>query len=129
MSLSKLWVLILAAIPLAAVAGCGDEVFLVSLTVAPDAPTVEQGSTRQFTVTGTLNNGDSVSTVANVHWEAADVTTVPSPLPVASIDETSGLATCLNVGPSTIIATAPVAPGAVATVTDRTTLNCVATVP
>ncbi len=100
-------------------AGCGDDVVLVSLLVAPDNPGVNVGSTQQFTVTGTFSDTTTSTSIAGLVWSSATTA-------VATIDASTGLATCASGGTSVITATAPVASGSSQTVNDTTTLTCVA---
>ena len=106
----------LLALAGALLSGCGDDVFLVELTISPDAPSIFELETQQFTATGTTNTGVTVDSVPGLEWSSSDTT-------VVTIDD-NGLATCVNDGTSTITATAPVIPGAIATVSDTTTLTC-----
>lgn len=99
------------------IAGCGDDILLVSLAITPDAPTVNEGSTQQFTATGTFSDSTTSTTVAGLQWTSSATT-------VATIDANTGLASCLIPGTSTITATAPVVSGATETVSDTTTLTC-----
>ena len=119
MRVRKLAVLFVLALTLAAISGCGDDVVLVSLLVAPDNPSVNVAATQQFTVTGTFSDTTTSTTIAGLAWSSATTT-------VATIDASTGLATCATAGTSVITATAPVASGSSQTVSDTTTLTCVA---
>ena len=68
---------------------------LVSITISPDNPSITEGSTQQFTVTGTYSDGTS-QVLTDVTWSSSLTT-------IATID-VNGLATGVTVGSTTITA-------------------------
>ena len=83
---------------------------LVSVTVTPDAPSIELGEAQQFTATGTFTDESETNLSATATWASSDqgVATVTA----------AGLATGLAVGTTTISATSAEISGvAVLTVT------------
>ncbi len=70
---------------------------LVSIALTPDEPSLATGLTEQFTATGTYTDGTTQDLTGSVVWSSSDTT-------VATIS-TSGLATALLSGTSTITAT------------------------
>jgi Big-like domain-containing protein len=58
---------------------------LSSLTIAPSSPSIAQGTTIQFTATGTFDNGSTRNLTRQVMWTSSDTT-------VASIGPSSGIA-------------------------------------
>ena len=68
---------------------------LVSITISPDNPSITEGSTQQFTVTGTYSDETS-QVLTDVAWSSSLTT-------IATID-VSGLATGISVGSTTITA-------------------------
>jgi uncharacterized protein YjdB len=74
---------------------------LVSLQVAPTAPSIAKGTTQQFSATGVYSDGSVQTLTTQVTWSS-------SPAAVATISNASGsegLATGAGVGTSTITAT------------------------
>lgn len=71
---------------------------LRSMTVTPANPSIFVGSTQQFTVTGTYNDGSTRDLTSTVAWMSSDTT-------VASITSPGGLATGVAKGTATITAT------------------------
>ena len=68
---------------------------LESITISPDNPSIAEGETQQFTVTGTYSDGSN-QVLTNVSWTSSDVN-------VATIDA-SGLASGILAGSTTITA-------------------------
>ncbi len=69
---------------------------LTSITVAPESATIQTGSTRQFTATGTYSDGSTENLTSLVTWDSTDKA-------VATIDD-DGLATGTGEGTATISA-------------------------
>ena len=59
---------------------------LSSLAITPSSPSIAQGTTIQFTATGTFNNGSTRNLTRQVTWTSSDTT-------VATIGPSSGVAT------------------------------------
>ena len=72
---------------------------LVSILIAPVAPGVNKGDTKQFIALGTFDNGTSADITDTVIWTSLD-TTVATLNPSSKID--SGLATGVKAGTATI---------------------------
>ena len=72
---------------------------LDSIAVTPTDPSVALGLTRQFTATGTFDDGSTKDLTTQVTWTAS-----PNAV-ISNADPTEGLATGTNVGTSTITAT------------------------
>jgi len=85
-----------------------NSVTLVSVAVSPTNPTIQVGSTNQFTATGTYSDGSTKPITTQVSWSSSNTG-------VATIDS-SGLATAVSGGTSTITAT-------IGTLSGSTTLN------
>ncbi len=71
---------------------------LVSITVTPSNPSVGVGLTLQFTATGTFDDQSTADLTSSVTWHI-------SASSVATIDATTGLATGVSVGTTSISAT------------------------
>ncbi len=71
---------------------------LNSIAVTPANPTIQATTTQQFTATGTYSDGSAQNITNQVTWASATTT-------VATINSTSGLATGVAAGTSTISAT------------------------
>jgi trimeric autotransporter adhesin len=83
---------------------------LVSIAITPLSPSITDGTTQQFTATGTYTDNSTQNLTASVTWTSAD-TTIAS---VSNAAGSSGLATAAGVGTTSIGAdlgavTAPVA--------------------
>src|SRR5580698_6074397 len=83
---------------------------LVSIAITPLTPSITDGTTRQFTATGTYTDNSTQNLTASVTWASTD-TTIAS---VSNAAASSGLATAAGVGTTSIGAalgavTAPVA--------------------
>jgi uncharacterized protein YjdB len=87
---------------------CGGAV-LASVTVSPPNPSVAAGDTQQFAASGT-NSLNQPATLSSVAWLSNNTN-------VATIDPSSGLATCLSTGNSLITASSGLVSGS-------TTLTC-----
>jgi uncharacterized protein YjdB len=74
--------------------------WLDSITVTPTSPTIEVGMTCQFTATGNYTNGTTTDLTTKVVWSSSD-TAVSE---VSTALGTWGLANCLGVGSTTIMA-------------------------
>jgi len=85
---------------------------LTSLAISPPTPTITNSTsnnTQQFTAVGTFNDGSTSNTPAS--WSSSAPTTV------ASINSSSGLATAVGVGTTTITAVSTKFPGISGTTT------------
>jgi 6-phosphogluconolactonase (cycloisomerase 2 family) len=83
---------------------------LVSIAITPLSPSITDGTTQQFTATGTYTDNSTQNLTASVTWTSSD-TTIAS---VSNAAASSGLATAAGVGTTSIGAalgavTAPVA--------------------
>ena len=83
---------------------------LVSIAITPLTPSITDGTTRQFTATGTYTDNSTQNLTASVTWASTD-TTIAS---ISNAAGSSGLATAVGVGTTSIGAalgavTAPVA--------------------
>ena len=74
---------------------------LVSIAVTPANPSIINGTTQQFTATGTYTDHTTADITATVTWASTNSTTV------ASIGPNTGLATSLGAGTTSITATDP----------------------
>jgi uncharacterized protein YjdB len=77
--------------------GNGTAPSLVSIAVTPASPSIAVGNTQQFTATGTYNNGTTQNLTTTATWSSSRNS-------VATIKGTSGLATGVAAGSSTITA-------------------------
>jgi len=111
----------IAILVAATVIGCGDDVVLQSIAVTPSPATGDVGGADvQFTATGTYSDSTTSTNISGLTWSSSDVAT-------ATIDATTGLATCVGgdgVTPTTITATAPITPGNAQTVSGTAELTC-----
>jgi hypothetical protein len=75
---------------------------VTTITIAPEAPTLAEGLTKQFTATGIFSDATTQDLTFDATWASSDAT-------VASVsntaDDTKGLATALAAGTTTISAT------------------------
>src|SRR5208282_6612972 len=71
---------------------------LASIGVIPANPSVLPGGTQQFTATGTYVGGGTLNITSQVTWSSSSTS-------VATINSSSGLATAVGAGTSTISAT------------------------
>jgi uncharacterized protein YjdB len=82
------------------VGGCGDFFVssdaIVSIALAPNNPTIQPSKTQQFTATATLGDGTSKDVTAQSTWSSSNTS-------VATIDS-SGVATAVAIGTTTITA-------------------------
>jgi uncharacterized protein YjdB len=69
----------------------------VTISVTPNSTTIDVGATQQFTATATYPNGSTADVTATVIWSIVN----PA---VATIDATTGLATAVAVGSTTVTA-------------------------
>ena len=74
---------------------------LVSITIAPESPSVPKGETEQFTATGNLSDSTTEDLTTQVTW-ASSATSVAT---VSNATGSNGLATAVSQGTSTITAT------------------------
>lgn len=83
-----------------ACAGCtgGGSASLSSIAVTPASPSITVAADEQFTATGTSSDGSTADITSSVTWSSSDTA-------AATIVETSGLATAVAAGTSTITAT------------------------
>jgi len=95
---------------------------IVSITVTPVNPSVQLGTTQQFTATGTFSDGSTENLSSSVTWSSTSTA-------VATIDA-SGLATSKGQGTSTITATSGTISGStVFTVTAPALVSLTVTIP
>jgi hypothetical protein len=80
---------------------------LVSIAVAPAAPSILNGTTQQFTATGTYTNNSTQNLTSVVAWSSSDMTIAT----VSNIVGSNGLATSVANGTTTISATSGTASG------------------
>jgi hypothetical protein len=95
---------------------------LTTIAVSPPTPTITNGTTnntQQFTVVATFDDGSHGSTP--VSWSSKDSTTI------ASITS-SGLATAIGLGSTTITAASTILPNISGTATLTVTLPCIASI-
>jgi uncharacterized protein YjdB len=95
---------------------------LTTIAVSPPTPTITNGTTnntQQFTVVATFDDGSHGSTP--VSWSSKDPTTI------ASISS-SGLATAIGLGSTTITAASTILPNISGTATLTVTLGCIASI-
>lgn len=71
---------------------------LTSISVSPANPSIIQGSTQQFTATGTFSNDSTQDVTTSATWNSSNTS-------VATIGATTGLANGVNAGMSQITAT------------------------
>ncbi|HET7749945.1 MAG TPA: Ig-like domain-containing protein [Terriglobales bacterium] len=71
---------------------------LVSLAITPANSTVSNGSTQQFTATGTFSDSTTQDITLNVHWSSSHASVAT----IANAPSTAGLATTAGVGTTTI---------------------------
>jgi uncharacterized protein YjdB len=71
---------------------------LVSVAITPANPTVSNGSTQQFTATGTFSDSTTQDITLNVHWSSSHASVAT----IANAPSTAGLATTAGVGTTTI---------------------------
>jgi uncharacterized protein YjdB len=71
---------------------------LVSLAITPANSTVSNGSTQQFTATGTFSDSTTQDITINVHWSSSHASVAT----IANAPSTAGLATTVGVGSTTI---------------------------
>lgn len=71
---------------------------LVSVAITPANPTVSNGSTQQFTATGTFSDSTTQDITSNVHWSSSHASVAT----IANAPSTAGLATTAGVGTTTI---------------------------
>jgi uncharacterized protein YjdB len=71
---------------------------LVSLAITPANSTVSNGSTQQFTATGTFSDSTTQDITMNVHWSSSHASVAT----IANAPSTAGLATTVGVGSTTI---------------------------
>ncbi|MFC2072820.1 Ig-like domain-containing protein, partial [Chloroflexota bacterium] len=94
---------------------------LVSIAVTPEAPSITQGQTQQFTANGTYTDASTADITNTVTWASSN----PD---VATID-TAGLATSVSVGTTVITASLDgiTSPGVTLTVTPRVPVSITVT--
>jgi trimeric autotransporter adhesin len=71
---------------------------LVSVAITPANSTVSNGSTQQFTATGTFSDSTTQDITLNVHWSSSHASVAT----IANAPSTAGLATTAGVGTTTI---------------------------
>jgi len=92
---------------------------LVTITVAPTAPSIANGLTQQFTATGLYTDNTSKDLTGQVTWTSSN-TAVAS---VSNLVGSAGLAKGLGVGVATITATLPASAVNPALISGSATLN------
>src|ERR1039458_1510597 len=88
--------LVCAALLIFALAGCTNAT-LNSITVTPETPSVQVGSTKQMTATGTYSDGSTKTITTSVSWSSSDVSE-------ATVSDT-GLVTGVEPGTVSVTAT------------------------
>jgi hypothetical protein len=90
---------------------------LVSIEVAPSAPSVASGTTLQFTATGLYTDNSTQDLTTQVNWTSSDAAVAT----ISSGAGSNGLATAANTGSTTVSANSGTVSGeATLTVTDAT---------
>ena len=74
---------------------------LLQISVTPSLPTVALGLTKQFTATGTYDNGATLDITTSVAWSSS----VPAVATISNAAGSHGLATSVSAGTTTITAT------------------------
>jgi hypothetical protein len=98
---------------------------LVSISIAPSAPSIDLGRSQQFTATGTYTDGSSMDLTSTVTWTA-------SPATVAVISNqtgSQGLATSSGVGSATITGTLGAVTSSTALTVGQATIVSIAVTP
>ncbi len=95
---------------------------LSSIAVTPATPSVAKGLTQQFTATGTYENASTADLTSTVTWTSSDTGK-------ATINSTTGLATTVAVGTSTITATLGAVSGTTVLTVGAATLVSLAVTP
>ena len=98
---------------------------LQSIAVTPANPSVAKGTTRQFTATGTYSDTSTQDLTTQVTW-ASSATTVAT---ISNAAGTAGLATAIDVGPTTISATFGGTTGSTVLTVTTATLQSIAVTP
>jgi hypothetical protein len=80
---------------------------LASIAVTPATPTIEKGTTKQFTATGTYTDNSVQDITKMVTWKSATATVAT----VSNVAATAGLASAVGTGSSVISATVTPATG------------------
>jgi uncharacterized cupredoxin-like copper-binding protein len=91
---------------LAATAGCTgffQNPVLTGLTVGPQSPNIQQGTTLQLSATGTFDDGSTKTLTSKVFWSSSDVMVVPI--------SSGGVITGASSGTATITASSGAASG------------------
>jgi trimeric autotransporter adhesin len=86
---------------------------LVSIAITPISPGITDGTTQQFTATGTYTDNSTQNLTATVTWASSDTTTAS----VSNAAGSSGLATAAGVGTTSISAALGTVTSPVATLT------------
>ena len=94
---------------------------LASIAVTPINPSIAKGSTQQFTATGTFSDGSTQNLSSTATWSSSAAT-------VATIN-TTGLATAVGVGSTTIQATSGAISGSTSMTVTAATLSSIAVTP
>jgi 6-phosphogluconolactonase (cycloisomerase 2 family)/urocanate hydratase len=98
---------------------------LVSIAVTPSANTLANGTTRQFTATGTYSDGTTQNLTSDVGWTAS----TPAVAGVSNVSGSNGLATATAQGSTNIIATQGSVSGAAPLTVTAATLVSIAVTP
>jgi preprotein translocase subunit Sec61beta len=116
-------ILVAVLFAMMSISGCGSSApVLQSIAVTPSpANGTVGGATVPFTATGAFSDGTHSTTISGLAWSSSDTNT-------ATIDPTTGVATCVaaNASAITITATAPNAAGSSTNVTGTSQLTCAA---
>ena len=95
---------------------------LVSIAVTPDSPSIANGLTQQFTATGTFTDTTTQDLTASATWSSSNTA-------VATIVSTTGLATAVGVGTTTITATSEGVSGSTVLTVTAAQLQSIAVTP
>jgi len=106
---------IILAVSLYALAACkGDGKNLTSIVISPPGPIIAVGTTKQFSALGIYSDNSTQDLTAYVNWRSSNMT-------IATVNNSTaspGMATAINVGKTTILAS-------VGTITANATLTAV----
>src|SRR5262249_24959365 len=94
---------------------------LTSIAVTPANPTINRGTTQQFTATGTFSDNSTQNLTSSVTWASASTNVSPI--------NSAGLATAVAAGSSTITATMGTISGSTTLTVNAPTLNSIAVTP
>jgi uncharacterized protein YjdB len=112
--------LVCATLLICALIGCSNGT-LSSITVTPETPSVQAGSTIQMTATGTYSDGNTKTITSSVSWSSSDVSD-------ATVSDT-GLVTGVEPGTVTLTATSGSISGATSVTITIANLASIAVTP